>query len=96
MQNEEGTVVTVGARRPQSGIPFVYSTVAELLDDRRLFPGAAGCLSKVRELVVDALTPAELRDLRTASERILERIEASDPRPATESPQTGAEFDGVR
>lgn len=45
MQNEEGTVATIGSRRPQSGIPFVHATVSELLDDRRLLPGAAGCLS---------------------------------------------------
>jgi hypothetical protein len=33
--------------------------------------------TKVRELVIDALSPAELCQLRAASERILERIETS-------------------
>lgn len=45
MQNEEGTVATIGTRHPQTGIPFVHATVTELLDDHRLLPGGAGCLS---------------------------------------------------
>ena len=44
---------------------------------RLLTASAPGHVSKVRELVIDALTPAELRHLRTASERILQRIENS-------------------
>jgi DNA-binding MarR family transcriptional regulator len=43
---------------------------------RLLVASAPGHVAKVRELVIDALSPAELRHLRTASERILERIEA--------------------
>ncbi len=42
---------------------------------RLLTAGAPGHVAKVRELVIDALTPAQLRQLRTASERILARIE---------------------
>jgi DNA-binding MarR family transcriptional regulator len=44
---------------------------------RLLTASAPAHVAKVRELVIDALSPAELRQLRTASERILERIEAS-------------------
>ena len=33
-------------------------------------------LEEVRELVIDALSPGELRQLRTASERIAARVEA--------------------
>jgi len=43
---------------------------------RLLVASAPGHVAKVRELVIDALSPAELRHLCTASERILERIEA--------------------
>jgi len=44
---------------------------------RLLTASAPAHVAKVRELVIDALTPAELRQLRTASERILQRIETS-------------------
>jgi DNA-binding MarR family transcriptional regulator len=44
---------------------------------RLLIASAPAHVAKVRELVIDALSPAELRHLRTASERILERIETS-------------------
>jgi DNA-binding MarR family transcriptional regulator len=44
---------------------------------RLLTASAPAHVAKVRELVIDALTPAQLRHLRTASERILERIESS-------------------
>jgi DNA-binding MarR family transcriptional regulator len=44
---------------------------------RLLTDSAPAHVAKVRELVIDALTPAELRQLRLASERILERIESS-------------------
>jgi len=44
---------------------------------RLLTASAPAHVAKVRELVIDALSPAELRHLRTASERILERIEPS-------------------
>ncbi len=40
---------------------------------RLLVASAPAHVAKVRELVIDALTPAQLRQLRTASERILER-----------------------
>jgi len=43
---------------------------------RLLVASAPGHVAKVRDLVIDALSPAELRHLRAASERILERIEA--------------------
>lgn len=42
-----------------------------------LVASAPAHVAKVRELVIDALTPAQLRQLRTASERILERVEAA-------------------
>jgi DNA-binding MarR family transcriptional regulator len=45
---------------------------------RLLSASAPGHVAKVRELVIDALSPAELRHLRTAAERILQRVEASD------------------
>lgn len=41
---------------------------------RLLTASAPAHVAKVRELVIDALTPAQLRQLRTASERILRRI----------------------
>jgi DNA-binding MarR family transcriptional regulator len=46
---------------------------------RLLVASAPAHVAKVRDLVIDALSPAELRHLRTASERIVERIEAGDP-----------------
>jgi len=44
-----------------------------------LVASAPGHVAKVRKLVIDALSPAELRHLRAASERILDRIEAGAP-----------------
>jgi DNA-binding MarR family transcriptional regulator len=41
---------------------------------RLLTASAPAHVAKVRELVIDALSPAELRQLRTASERILQRV----------------------
>jgi DNA-binding MarR family transcriptional regulator len=46
---------------------------------RLLVASAPAHVAKVRELVIDALSQAELRHLRTASERIVERIETGDP-----------------
>ena len=46
---------------------------------RLLVASAPGHVAKVRKLVIDALSPAELRHLRAASERILDRIEAGAP-----------------
>jgi len=43
---------------------------------RLLTASAPGHVAKVRELVIDALSPAELRQLRRAAERILERVES--------------------
>ena len=43
---------------------------------RLLTASAPAHVAEVRYLVIDALTPAELRQLRTASERILERVES--------------------
>jgi DNA-binding MarR family transcriptional regulator len=45
---------------------------------RLLVASAPGHVAKVRELVIDALSPAELRHLRSASERIVERIESCE------------------
>ena len=45
---------------------------------RLLTASAPAHVAEVRELVIDALTPAELLNLRTASERIIQRIEAGD------------------
>jgi DNA-binding MarR family transcriptional regulator len=42
---------------------------------RLLTASAPAHVAKVRELVIDALSPAELRQLRRASERILHRVE---------------------
>ncbi len=42
---------------------------------RLLTASAPAHVAKVRELVIDALSPAQLRQLRTASQRILQRIE---------------------
>jgi DNA-binding MarR family transcriptional regulator len=44
---------------------------------RLLTASAPAHVARVRELVIDALSAAELRQLRLASERILERIETS-------------------
>jgi len=44
---------------------------------RLLVASAPAHVAKVRELVIDTLSAAELRQLRRASERILERIETS-------------------
>jgi DNA-binding MarR family transcriptional regulator len=44
---------------------------------RLLTASAPAHVAKVCELVIDALTPAQLRQLRTASERILQRIETA-------------------
>ena len=43
-----------------------------------LVASAPAHVAKVRELLIDALSPAELGHLRTASERIIERIGTSD------------------
>jgi DNA-binding MarR family transcriptional regulator len=43
-----------------------------------LVASAPAHVAEVRELVIDALNPAELHALRTASERILNRIEAGN------------------
>jgi DNA-binding MarR family transcriptional regulator len=44
---------------------------------RLLTACAPAHVAKVRELVIDALTPAQLRQLAAASRRILQRIESS-------------------
>jgi len=44
---------------------------------RLLTASAPAHVATVRELVIDALTPAQLRQLATASRRILQRIESS-------------------
>jgi DNA-binding MarR family transcriptional regulator len=49
---------------------------------RLLVASAPTHVAKVRELVIDALTPDQLRELRTVSERIIERIGSSPARPA--------------
>ena len=47
---------------------------------RLLVSSAPAHVAEVRELVIDALTPGQLRQLRTTSERILQRIATSDCR----------------
>ena len=46
---------------------------------RLLTASAPAHVAKVRDLVFDALSPAQVRQLRTASERILSRIDADGP-----------------
>src|SRR5262249_6396352 len=48
---------------------------------RLLVDSAPAHVAKVRELVIDALTPDQLRQLRAVSERILERIGSGPSRP---------------
>ena len=48
---------------------------------RLLVDSAPAHVAKVRELVIDALTPDQLRQLRAVSERILEQIGSSPSRP---------------
>jgi DNA-binding MarR family transcriptional regulator len=48
---------------------------------RLLVDSAPAHVAKVRELVIDALTPNQLRRLRTISERIVDRIGGSPCRP---------------
>jgi DNA-binding MarR family transcriptional regulator len=50
---------------------------------RLLVDSAPAHVAKVRELVIDALSPDQLRQLRTVSERIIERIGSSPSRPAS-------------
>ena len=45
---------------------------------RLLVASAPAHVARVRELVIDALSPDELCHLRAASERIIERLEATD------------------
>jgi hypothetical protein len=42
-------------------------------------------VAEVRELVIDPLTQTQLRQLRLASERILQRISSGDCRPPSPS-----------
>jgi DNA-binding MarR family transcriptional regulator len=49
---------------------------------RLLTDSAPGHVAKVRDVVIDALSPAEQRQLRTAAERILERIDGGAAEPA--------------
>jgi DNA-binding MarR family transcriptional regulator len=49
---------------------------------RLLVDSAPAHVAKVRELVIDALTPNQLRRLRTISERIADRVGGSPCRPA--------------
>ncbi len=60
---------------------------------RLLVDSAPAHVAKVRELVIDALTPDQLRQLRTVSERIVERIGGSPcrraPGPAGSPPDCG-------
>jgi DNA-binding MarR family transcriptional regulator len=55
-----------------------------------LTDSAPAHVATVRELVIDALSPAELRQLGTAAERIRERIEeGTGPGPANDRPVAG-------
>jgi DNA-binding MarR family transcriptional regulator len=54
-----------------------YTNAILTRDGLRLLVACAPAhVAKVRELVIDALSPAELRQLRTASEQITARVEA--------------------
>jgi DNA-binding MarR family transcriptional regulator len=43
---------------------------------KKLLASAPGHVETVRDLVIDALSPAELRQLREASERVMARVDA--------------------
>jgi DNA-binding MarR family transcriptional regulator len=63
-----------------------------ILTDRgyeKIIASAPGHVETVRDLVIDAFSPAELQQLREASERVVARID----RHASRSPGTG-ETDG--
>jgi DNA-binding MarR family transcriptional regulator len=62
-------------REPDAGDGRFTNAILTEAGLRLLTESAPGHVAKVRELVIDALGPAELRHLRTASERILERVE---------------------
>lgn len=62
-------------------------TRAELTDTgmSSVVAAAPGHVATVRALVIDALTPAQLRDLDIANHRILDRIDAASPAAASSS-----------
>jgi len=64
-------------REPDSADGRYTNAILTRAGFRLLTASAPAHVAKVRDLVIDALTPAELRQLRTASERILERIEST-------------------
>ncbi len=64
-------------REPDSADGRYTNAILTRAGLRLLTASAPAHVAKVRDLVIDALTPAELRQLRTASERILERIEST-------------------
>ncbi len=65
-------------REPDPGDGRYTNAILTPAGLRLLVASAPGHVAKVRELVIDALSPAELRQLRTASERILGRVEAGE------------------
>ena len=64
-------------REPDPGDGRFTNAILTPAGLRLLTASAPAHVAKVRHLVIDALTAAELRQLRTASERILQRIETS-------------------
>jgi len=64
-------------REPDPGDGRFTNAILTPAGLRLLTASAPAHVAKVRHLVIDALTPAELRQLRTASERILQRVETS-------------------
>src|SRR6266852_4198560 len=64
-------------REPDPGDGRFTNAILTPAGLRLLSASAPAHVAKVRHLVIDALTPAELCHLRTASERILERIQTS-------------------
>ena len=64
-------------REPDPGDGRFTNAILTPAGLRLLTASAPAHVAKVRHLVIDALTPADLRQLRTASERILQRVETS-------------------
>jgi DNA-binding MarR family transcriptional regulator len=65
-------------REPDPGDGRYTNAILTPAGLRLLTASAPAHVAEVRDLVIDALSPAELRHLRTASERILERVQTRD------------------
>jgi DNA-binding MarR family transcriptional regulator len=68
-------------REPDAGDGRFTKAILTDAGYAKLVASAPAHVNTVRALVIDALSPAELRQLRKASERVLTRIEASEPGP---------------